>query len=139
MESTQTINKVDLKVFADLFHQDFDHVYKENSMGFSIDGYISDSFAGLILRVEETPVFETKISELSDDEICDIFKKHTGRNIENSSAFRENFKDRDIRGFTENGWYLFKGLEFYKWNKYTALKDLSDINEAILKAGRDAA
>lgn len=130
------ITTLELIQFMNLFHENNDEIYKTMEKGFNTIAYLSSSFSGILFIVNDDKNFSSETHEISDEEICRIFRDFTSKkSFEPNDELKEFIELSDARGFVSDGFYLFKGLEDFKWNKYTAKKDLKDFNEAILKAG----
>lgn len=130
------ITKKELIEFMNLFHEDNDSTYKSIDKGIDTIAYISQSYAGILFIVNDNKSFNSNVEERSDVEICKIFKEFTKNNsFKHKRDLQEYLEIKDVRGFVANGYFLFKGLESFKWNPYTARRDLRDFKEAILRAG----
>lgn len=130
------ITTLELIQFMNLFHKNNDEIYKSMERGFNTIAYLSSNFSGILFVVNDDKNFSSEAYEISDEEICRIFRNFTSKkSFELSDELKEYIEFSDARGFVSDGFYIFKGVEDFKWNRYTAKKDLIDFNAAILKAG----
>ncbi len=71
------ITTLELIQFMNLFHENNDEIYKTMEKGFSTIAYLSSSFSGILFVVNDDKNFSSETHEISDEEICRIFRDNT--------------------------------------------------------------
>ncbi|MBB2146833.1 N-6 DNA methylase [Pedobacter sp. LMG 31464] len=116
-----------IKAFTDKFVESFLSVGKN----FMVEVWYSKHLIGIFFKIQEgKKLNETKWVNKYDS---DIIKSLIGLGHEKITDLI--FMQKDVRGFEEDSFYIFKPNEKKVWHKAMAYLDLNDFLDAILKAG----
>ena len=114
----RSVDKKELEYYAKLFINHFKHYFNENDGEYlHSEIYVSDYFVGLNFKIDETAPDKT-IEFKKDTEIIDRFG--------NLSITEQNtlYVQKDIKGFTENSFYVIKSNEYKNWHPAIARLDI---------------
>ena len=125
----RNVNKKELETYAELFLNHFKHYFNENNDEYlHSEIYVSDNFIGLIFKIDENA--PSKLIEFKEDtEIINLFG--------NLSIIEENtlYVQKDIKGFTENSFYVIKSNEYKNWHPAIARLDIVEFMNKLLDMG----
>ena len=117
-EEKQQTQQAELETYAELFLNHFKHYFNENNDEYlHSEIYVSDNFIGLNFKIDENA--PSKLIEFKEDtEIINLFG--------NLSIIEENtlYVQKDIKGFTENSFYVIKSNEYKNWHPAIARLDI---------------
>lgn len=125
----RNVNKNELEIYSNLFINHFKHYFNENEGEYiHSEIYVSDNFIGLNFRIDETA--PSKLIEFKEDtEIINLFG--------NLSIIEQNdlYVQKDIKGFTENSFYVIKSNEYKNWHPAIARLDIVEFMNKLLDVG----
>ena len=123
------VNKTELETYNKLFIRHFKNYFDENNREYlHSEIYVSDNFIGLNFIIDETK--PSKLIEFKQDtEILNLFG--------NLSIVDKNnlYVQKDIKGFTENSFYVIKSNEYKNWHPAIARLDIIEFMNLLMKMG----
>ena len=125
----RNVNENDLETYAKLFINHFKHYFNESDGEYlHSEIYISDNFIGLNFKINENAPL--KLIEFKDDK--DIINLYG-----NLSIIEQNnlYVQKDIKGFTENSFYVIKSNEYKNWHPAIARLDIVEFMNKLMEMG----
>lgn len=139
-ERKKLIGKLQLKdrhltEYANLFYDRFRQKLETSDERFLIEVHYSDSIVGMIFKLVPVQEFNEPINWIVDDE-SNFLSLMSQLSIHRITE--KLFVQKDIRGFEQNSFYIFKPNEKRLWHKAVAYLDAQEFADAILRTGREA-
>ena len=125
----RNVRKDELETYAQLFINHFKHFFNENNNEYlHSEIYISGNFIGLNFIIDENA--SSNLIEFQEDhDILNIFG--------NLSIIEKNnlYIQKDIKGFTENSFYVIKSNEYKNWHPAIARLDIVEFMNQLIEMG----
>ena len=125
----RNVRKDELETYAQLFINHFKHFFNENNNEYlHSEIYISGNFIGLNFIIDENA--SSNLIEFQEDhDILNIFG--------NLSIIEKNnlYIQKDIKGFTENSFYVIKSNEYKNWHPAIARLDIVEFMNHLIEMG----
>ena len=125
----RNVRKDELETYAQLFINHFKHFFNENNNEYlHSEIYISENFIGLNFIIDEN-VSSNLIEFQEEHDILNIFG--------NLSIIEKNnlYIQKDIKGFTENSFYVIKSNEYKNWHPAIARLDIVEFMNQLIEMG----
>ena len=125
------INESILKNYAQIFLDRFSENFNDNKHRFIVEIWHTKQIIGMLFKIIPTAKFEEKIIEKKDQNNAEIIKFLVSISVE---KITENlFIQKDIRGFEENYFYIFKPNEKHLWHKAIGYLDVQEFADVMIK------
>jgi len=125
----------ELESYAKLFLNRFQSNLSSNDKSFIVEIWHTNQIVGMFFKLVPTSSFKNDIvwvdKQDSDWEIISLLTKISSKKITDRL-----FVQKDIRGFEEDYFYIFKPNEKRLWHKAIGYLDVNEFANAILKAGK---
>lgn len=127
----RSVYENELETYATLFIKHFKHYFNENDGEYlHSEIYVSDNFIGINFKIDEnTP---SKLIEFKEDpNIVNLYG--------NLSIIEQNnlYVQKDIKGFTENSFYVIKSNEYKNWHPAIARLDIVEFMNKLMEMGNE--
>lgn len=125
----RNVKKNELESYSKLFINHFKHYFNENEGEYiHSEIYVSDNFVGLNFKIDENATSEL-IEFKEGTEIINLFG--------NLSIIEQNnlYVQKDIKGFTENSFYVIKSNEYKNWHPAIARLDIVEFMNKLMDMG----
>lgn len=125
----RNVKKNELESYSKLFINHFKHYFNENEGEYiHSEIYVSDNFVGLNFKIDENAPYEL-IEFKEGTDIINLFG--------NLSIIEQNnlYVQKDIKGFTENSFYVIKSNEYKNWHPAIARLDIVEFMNKLMDMG----
>ncbi|MCK4981424.1 MAG: hypothetical protein KAS17_00800, partial [Victivallaceae bacterium] len=132
IEPSLPANEQQLRNYAQIFYEHFSQIWNKQKKYFTIEIYCNGYVVGMEFIVQSTkPVIEINITRNKNTD--DLFKQIKLGEDKITDKF---IKQRDIRGFNKNSFYVIKSNQLKNWHQAVACGDLAEFVEAMMHADK---
>jgi len=124
-----------LLAYASFFTSRFKSNFKKKNKRFTVEIWHTNQIVGMLFKIKE-------LNKEPEDEISWIDKKNSDKNlfklitsISSNKITDRLFVQKDVRGFDNDFFYIFKPNEKKLWHEAIAYLDVTEFADAILKTG----
>lgn len=131
-------SKEDLRKYAKVFYDHFSHVYNEDGEYFQIQVYQMPFFVAMTFNIVETsPLPEQTIIFPEHNYSEQALLRTIAQTVSIHNVSNDIFKQKDVKGFEEDFFYVIKPNEYKCWHRAIAHYDLAEFIEQIENAELD--